>query len=370
MRILHLGKFYPPAHGGVERVIAELVEGCNAAGLQTDVLCANEILKTQTTTYRIGKMSYTIMRAASFGKLARTAIAPMMIAHLRSLAAQYDIIHVHHPDPMAALALFLVRPKAKIVLQWHADIVRQKRLLRFYAPLLRWLIRRADVVVGATRAHIEDSDYTPLFAPKGRVIPYSITPLAPQENCIELDKRFFNVFALGRLVYYKGFAYLIDAANALDESFRIFIGGDGALYRNLSEQIVRHNLQNRVFLLGALSTQEICNYFEQCDVFVLPSIERTEMFGIVQLEAMGFGKPVVATKIERSGVHDVNVDMQSGLIVPACDSQALAGALRTLKDDKALYTQLAQGARERIRAFLPEQIIPQWHALYRGLCEG
>lgn len=370
MRILHLGKFYPPTHGGVERVIAELVEGCNAVGLQTDVLCASETLQSQTTTHRIGETHYTIMRAASFGKLARTAIAPMMIARLHAMGSQYDIIHIHHPDPMAALALFLVRPKAKVVLQWHSDIVRQKRLLRFYAPLLQWLIRRADVVVGATRAHIEDSDYTPHFAQKGRVIPYSITPLAPQENCIELDKRFFNVFALGRLVYYKGFEYLIDAADALDESFRIFIGGDGALYQKLSAQIVRRNLQNRVFLLGALSTQEICNYFEQCDVFVLPSIERTEMFGIVQLEAMGFGKPVVATKIERSGVHDVNVDMQSGLIVPVCDSPALANALRMLKDDRALYAKLSCGAKQRIQAFLPENVISQWRALYQGLCEG
>lgn len=370
MRILHLGKFYPPTHGGVERVIAELVEGCNAAGLQTDVLCANETLRSQTTSHKSGAMSYTITRAASFGKLARTAIAPMMIAQLRSLAPQYDIIHVHHPDPMAALALFLVRPKAKIVLQWHADIVRQKRLLRFYAPLLQWLIRRADVVVGATQAHIKDSDYAPQFAQKSRVIPYSITPLTPQESYIQLDKRFFNVFALGRLVSYKGFEYLIHAASMLDENFRIFIGGGGALYPKLSAQIMRHNLQSRVFLLGALSTQEICNYFEQCDAFVLPSIERTEMFGIVQLEAMGFGKPVVATQIQRSGVHFVNVHLQSGLIVPICDSQALANALCTLKNDKALYTQLAQGAQERIQAFLPKQIIPQWRALYHGLCEG
>lgn len=367
MKILHLGKFYPPTHGGIERIIAELVQRCNAIGFCVDVLCANECLKTVVDDFYIDDKSFRVIRAASFGKIASTAISPMMIHYLRDMGKQYDIIHIHHPDPMAALALFLSGSKAKIVLQWHADILRQKQLLKFYNPLLRWLIRRADVVVGATKAHIYDSDYSNLILHKSMIIPFAIAPLIPQKRCIELPKQRFKIFALGRLVSYKGFRYLIESAKELNDDFLILIGGDGVLYDELKRQIHQLGLGERVCLLGALSAQECYNYFEQCDVFVLPSIERTEMFGIVQVEAMAFGKPIVSTCIERSAVSYVNRDGESGLVVLARDSLALANAFKRLKDDAMLYAKLSQGAKERVVEFLPENVIPQWKKMYEEL---
>jgi rhamnosyl/mannosyltransferase len=154
MKILQLGKFYP-IRGGVEKVMYDLMLGLSEQQVHCDMLCAS------TEDHPAGTMQLNpyarLIVVPTRVKLAATMLSPGMITTLRKIAKEYAIIHVHHPDPMACLALFLSGYKGKVVLHWHSDILKQKTLLKLYAPLQRWLINRADLIVGTTPVYVRQS---------------------------------------------------------------------------------------------------------------------------------------------------------------------------------------------------------------------
>ena len=155
------------------------------------------------------------------------------------------------------------------------------------------------------------------------------------------------VFALGRLVPYKGFRTLVKAASHLGPDYQILIGGTGPLYDSLQKAIDSLGLQDRIKLLGFVDGAHLPVLFGACDVFVLSSDQKTEAFGIVQIEAMSCGKPVVATEIPQSGVSWVNREGVSGLNVPPGNSLAMAEAIRSICRNPDDYLQFAAGAMER-----------------------
>ncbi|MDP3224808.1 MAG: glycosyltransferase, partial [Rubrivivax sp.] len=144
MKVLQISKFYPPVMGGIESVAWELTEGLNRAGVRADVLCSNQVPRMSHETAASG---YTITRAASMGMVLSTSIAPVMARVLRQVNAAYDVIHVHMPDPMAALAIWAAQPRGTVVVHWHSDVIRQRKTLKLYEPLQRWLLARADAIV-------------------------------------------------------------------------------------------------------------------------------------------------------------------------------------------------------------------------------
>jgi rhamnosyl/mannosyltransferase len=194
------------------------------------------------------------------------------------------------------------------------------------------------------------------------VLPIGISPILPDEKkVLEIKERYNGkkiVFSLGRLVSYKGFKYLVDAAKYLSDDYIILIGGDGNLKKELQEQIIKSRLSEKVKLLGRVSDDDLPNYYGACDVYCLSSIHKTEAFAIVQIEAMSCGKPVVATKIPGSGVSWVNADGESGLNVESENSKALAEAIYKILGDTEQYQKYSTGARERFtQLFKKENMI-------------
>lgn len=375
MKVLQLGKFYPPVNGGIETVTFDLTENLNRAGVPTDVLVASP-----SRSSSVEQNAYRIFRAGSYGTLFSTSLSIAYVRLLHKLRKSYDIITIHMPNPLAALAVFLVRPRARLVLLWHSDIIRQKHLLMLFRPLERWLLRRAGVVVGPTAAHVDTSDMS-RFMYKRAVIPFSIDAdaFAADYNTdlyANLRKAYADkllVFGAGRLTYYKGFQYLIKAAAELNADIQILIGGTGPEEERLRELI--HNLdQNehpnrtgRFKLMGRLSQRDLVACYRACDVFCLPSTHRSEMFGVVQLEAMACGKPVISTDIPRSGVPLVNRHAETGLIVPPGDVSALKEALHSMQDSN-FRTRLAERAFAYVReTYRPDTITQQWRKLYADL---
>jgi len=368
MKILHLGKFYPVG-GGVEKVMLDIVKGLSERDIACDMLCANvgkgsrEIVLTPQNR---------IICTRTLLKKYATMISPQMITTLRRIAASYDIVHVHHPDPMAALSLWLSGYKGRVVLHWHSDIVKQKKLLGLYLPLQSWLIRRADLIVGTTSVYIAASRHLTEVQHKCTHLLIGIPPVVPKADAVELIRRRYAhkkiVFSLGRLVHYKGYRYLIDAAGHLDDSYVVLIGGSGPLRDELQQQIDDNGLNNRVRLLGSLTDEELPAYYGACDVYCLSSIMKTEAFAIVQIEAMSCGKPVVSCNIEGSGVPWVNADGESGLVVEVEDGQALADAIRRIMDRPGFYEQLSAGALNRYQKFFTkEKMIDRCIELYQQL---
>jgi len=358
MKILQFGKFFPPATGGIESFIFDLTEELSKK-IKCDVLCSNS--KNKTSIER--KENYIVIRTASFGKLFSTSISPAMIYWLKRIGNNYDIIHLHLPDPMGNLAYFLVRPKAKLILHWHSDIIRQKSILFFYKPLQDWLLERADRIIATSPKYMEGSEYLKKYKKKCVVIPLGLNPEKLKINEIKIKeiKHLFRgkpiIFSLGRLIYYKGYEYLIEAMRNVDAY--LLIGGSGPLRKFLQKQIEKLNLSKKVFLLGKVRDEDLGSYYQACDIFCLPSIYKSEAFGLVQAEAMYFGKPIVSTDIEGSGVSWVNQNGVTGLVVPPKNAIALAKAVNKIIKNPELKKKFSENAKRRFEEEFRIEIITE-----------
>jgi len=354
MKILQFGKFYYPVFGGMERTMYEIVEGFDTLGVTCDVLCSNTKAKNEVSHYK----NYKVYRAASLGLLNSTPISPQLVTTLKKLCNSYDIIQVHHPDPMAFLALYLVRPSGKIIVQWQSDIVRQKKMLKLFRPLQDWVLKRADKIIVATDAYAEHSPFLAPYQEKIEVIPIGIAEeelKTDDAGIAEIENRYKGkkiVLSFGRLVDYKGFNYLIEAAQYLDDEYMILIGGNGPRKEDLEKLIEKHNLQDKVELLGHVDEKEKYNYFKASTLFCLPSVTKAEAYGVVLVEAMAFGKPIVSSNIKESGMVWVNQDQVTGLQVPSRSPEALAAAIEKIGNDPKLYREFSENAKKRYHEIL------------------
>lgn len=353
MRVLQVSKFYPPVLGGIETVAWELTEGLNRAGVRTDVLCSNQSPHSRLEQTAAG---YTVQRTACLGMVLSTSMAPVMPLHLARMAARAHLVHVHMPDPMAAAALWAVRPRVPVVVHWHSDVIRQRRALKAYEPLQRWLLQRADAIIATSPPYADASQALQPWRSKVAVVPIGISDnhsLDCSMKAAALRKRFRGrriVFALGRMTYYKGFDVLIEAAADLPADCAVLIGGQGDLLEHYRSMVAKRGLAGKVILLGHINDDELPSHFEACDIFCMPSTVRSEAYGVAMLEAMVMSKPVVASNILGSGVPWVNLHGLTGLNVEASNPSALTNALTELLLDDALRARMGLAARARYEA--------------------
>lgn len=357
MRIIQLGKYFPPDWGGIETVTHNLAVGFCRRGIGNTVLASTDSADDEARIEIPDATETThVYRAANLFKLASAPVSWRYVAQFRRLMRDHDVVLAHMPNPLACATLLLSGYQGKVALFWHSDVIRQRLLLHAFQRLQDWTVRRADVIIGATRAHVEESDCTPLFSGRSTVISYPVdeelrelarTIVPPSSGLSHKQK--VTVLAVGRLVYYKGFQYLIQAAAALPKRFHFVIAGTGPDRAMLERLIAQANLGTRVRLAGSLTRAALRDHYRACDLFCLPSVERAEMFGVVQQEAMAHGKPVVSCRIPRSGVPYVNRHEEVGLLVPPRDAQALANAIHHLAVDDALYMRVAHNGLQEIK---------------------
>lgn len=371
MKVLQVSKFYWPVMGGIETVTWELVEGMNRTGLQVGVLCSNQRPVTQRQQFPGG---YEVVRAASLGMLLSTSMAPAMVHEMCRLSAGRDIVHVHMPDPMAALAIWAARPKAKLVVHWHSDVVKQRRAMKFYEPLQTWLLARAAAIITTSPPYGEFSGALQPWRSKVEVIPIGISDnagAACADQTVQIRQRYGGrriIFALGRMTYYKGYEVLIEAAASLPEDCVVLIGGDGELLQQHRALIARRGLQDKVHLLGHVPNSELPTYYHACDVFCMPSTVRSEAYGVSMVEAMVMGKAIVASDIAGSGVPWVNVNGGTGLNTPASQPAPMAAALLRLLDDTTLRERLGVASRQRyLQEFNAKLMTKRTISLYQRL---
>jgi rhamnosyl/mannosyltransferase len=371
VRVLQISKFYPPVMGGIESVAWELTEGLNRAGVPTDVLCAAQATRTVVEQRDTG---YRVIRAGQWGMWMSTSMSPAMPLRLLGLAQDHDIIHVHMPDPMAAAAVWMARPKGRLVVHWHSDVIRQRRALKLYQPLQDWLLDRAAAIVATSEPYARASAALQRWQHKVSVIPIGISDNRPQacsERAAAIRQRYGRrhlVFALGRMTYYKGFDVLIDAAAALPDDCVVAIGGQGELLEHYRTQVKRRGLAGKVHLLGHIPDDELASHFEACDVFCMPSTLRAEAYGVAMVEAMVMGRPIVASDIPGSGVPWVNVHGRTGYNVPVQQPRELAAALTLLLHDDSLRADMGAASRQRyLDEFAAPLMTGRMLELYRTL---
>lgn len=367
--VLQIGRYFPPHIGGTENVMRDLTEGLNKEGIKCDVLCCNDTNKYEETELP----GYKVMRTKTNWKVGSIAISFQQIMKLKSIWRNYDIIHLHHPAPMATLAVLLINPSCKVVVYWHSDIVRQKILLLFFKPFQNLLLKLSSAVVATNPKYITGSNALQKYPLKTTYIPIGISPLTPlgPADLALLKSKYAEkkiIFSLGRLVEYKGFKYLVDAATHLPPDYLILIGGEGRLRPALQKQIAENSLEDKVKLLGKLSDNELAGYYNICDLFCLPSISKNEAFGLVLAEAMSFSKPIVATNIPGSGVPWVNEHEVTGLNVEVENAVELANSIKMILSNPALARKYGEAAFRRYSdIFKKESMTNSFIKLYNSV---
>lgn len=347
-RVLHVGKFYPPVSGGMERVVETL---CRAsAGLvQSDVLVMNT--GRETIEERVDGVHVTrVGKVASAGSV---AIAPALASRLRR--AEADLIVLHEPNPWALLSFAIARPKTPLVIWYHSDVVRHPLQYRlFYAPVAHPAYSRALRFIVSSPPLGQHAAALAPYRDRIRVIPFGIDPdawapdPAMRARAAQLARELgpFVLFA-GRHVPYKGVDVLLRALRG--GSVKAVIAGDGPQRATWETLALELGLGDRVRFTGDVPDAELRALVHACEALVLPSVTRAEAFGYVQIEAMACARPVISTDVP-SGVSWVNQHERTGLIVPAGDPDALRAAMERMTGDAALRERMGRAGRERVDA--------------------
>ncbi|MCX6715033.1 MAG: glycosyltransferase [Candidatus Uhrbacteria bacterium] len=348
MQILHVNKYFPPWIGGIETIVSEITEFLQDDTHVNHVLvCQGSHATTSTETIQ----GVNVIRVKTWGSLFSMPLSFEFFSRFKKEMQTTDVVLLHHPFPLGFLAAALFAKKKRIVVFYHADIVRQKWVATLLAPLFHLIFARAsDIIVTSNRVK-EFSPHLRAYQSKCKTIPLWIHEtdfdLTSQNKQMADEIRTTYgqplVLSVGRLVSYKGYDIFMDAMK--DISVHALIIGTGPLKQELLEHIRKNNLASRITILDPV--QNLAPYYYAATLFVLPSITHAEAFGIVQLEAMYCGCPVVNTAL-KTGVPEVSLDQITGLTVPPNDSAALAQAINTILSNQEMRAKFSERAHERV----------------------
>ncbi len=366
--MLHVYKDFHPVPGGIEGHIRDLAVRLRRLGVDASVL----VTSPDRHTRREVLFGVPVTKAGRLGQLASTPISPALCLELWRTEA--DVYHLHFPYPLGEAA-YLLRPRGRLVITYHSDIVRQRNLLRFYRPLLGRLLRRADAILVTSPQYLESSPFLRPVAAKCRVVPLGID--LSRFDAFDPDRVAAwraklgspLVLFVGRFRYYKGLDYLLGALR-LVPGVRLGLVGDGPAGPRLRRLVAEFGLESRVTFLGVLPDGELPALYRAADVYVLPATERSEAFGISLLEAMAAGLPVVTTELG-TGTSYVNRHRETGLIVPPRDPEALAAALAELLADPERRRAMGSAGRKRVEAeFTLDRMVGEVLRVYRGVLQN
>ncbi|MCK8497806.1 glycosyltransferase [Myxococcus fulvus] len=375
LRVLHLGKFYPPASGGIESHVQTLARAQAAQGARVEVLCANHSRDSGNTSHEFHGKSPTLeewdglVRVVRLGRrasVARMDVLPELPGTLRRMLAQgVDVVHLHTPNPTMLLALDMLPRLPAVFVTHHSDVIRQKVAGALFRPLELLLYTRALRIFSDSEAYIEGSSLLKLFRSKVRALPLGIDVepyLRPSAEVLAAEARWRQDFAgtplwlmVGRLVYYKG---LFTALEALAKApGRLVVVGVGPLEAEGRARAKALGVESRVTWAGYLPPASLMGAYRAATALWFPSNARSEAYGLSQAEAMASGLPVLNTAIPHSGVAWVSRHEETGLTVPVGDADALARAAKRLVEEPGLAERLGRGARERAEAELRHDVM-------------
>ena len=330
------------------------------------VLVTSQVLATTVETLN----GVRVIKAARLATVASTPLSlslPWQLFHQRP-----DITHLHFPYPVGEMAHYVLGRGRRTVLTYHSDVIRQATILRFYAPLMRRMLRRVDQIIVSSPNYLESSAVLREFRDKCQLVPFGIDRTRFLSASPEQGQAIRSHYGEGPLLlfvgvlrYYKGLSYLLEAMPKIPA--RLLIVGEGPMRESLLAQAGALRLGDKVIFAGRVADEDLPAYYQAADLFVLPASERSEAYGLVQLEAMSSGLPVVCTELG-TGTSYVNLHGESGLVVPPRDPDALAEAITALLTDHALWRRLAAGALARSELFTVERMLAGISQVYAHVC--
>ncbi len=371
MRVVHVYKHYYPVIGGIENHVRALAEEQVRRGYDVAVMAASPGHRGMERVVN-GVRLVLLPRLAT---LCSTPICPSFPIRLRR--ERPDLIHLHFPYPPGEVARLALGGSTPTVITYHSDIVRQRRLLRLYEPLLRRVLQRADRIVVTSPPYLRTSPYLPPVTAKCSVVPLGIDVERFATNGCRngngrsvrgrwgIPEESFVVGFVGRMRYYKGLDHLLRAMTQVPAA-RLLLVGDGPLRHGLQRLARALGIAGRVVFAGEVSNEDLPACYRAADLFVLPSTGRAEAFGTSLVEAMATGLPVISTEVS-SGTSWVNEAGTTGLVVPPSDAAALASAIDRLRGDAPLRSRMGAAARGRaVSLFRLSSMVDRVDEVYRA----
>ncbi len=384
LRVLHLGKYFPPHPGGMETFLRDLLW----ASLRDRVAVAALVHQSRPgqasarETCRGSAGSFPLLRAGLWFRMLYTPVSPAFPWLLGRLLREFTphVIHVHMPSPSAFWLLLSPRArKLPWVLHWQADPVDAsagaitRLVYRWcYRPLQDALLRRCRAVIVTSPAYLESSEPLQRYREKCTVIPLGLDPqtlhAAPRKPAETGGG--FRLLAVGRLAYYKALDTLLLALQSLPD-VRLAIVGEGEEGKRLRQMARQLGVDQRVEFLGSLDSKALALEYRRCDCLCLPSSERSEAFGLVLLEAMSFARAVIASDIPGSGVGWVVQDGVNGIKVAPRAVDQWVSAITRLDDDRDLCRRLGEAGRDMFEArYHIDRCAGSVHELYRRVLQA
>ncbi|HZY45761.1 MAG TPA: glycosyltransferase [Anaerolineae bacterium] len=377
MRILHIYKDYFPVLGGIENHVRVLAEAGVQRGHEVTVLAASLDRSLQIETLNGVKL----IKTPRWINISSAPMSPAMFRWAQKIGASAGIVHLHFPYPLGELAHLFSGSPAKTIITYHSDIVRQKFLRMIYRPFLWRILRKADRIIATSDRYRDTSPYISRFKEKCVTIPLGsdidhFANVDPQK-VLELRKQLIPdkertthsiLLSVGRLRYYKGLDDLIRALPAIPDAITVIVGS-GPMQAEWRQLVRSGGVANRVVFAGEVDDQELPLYYAASDLFVLPANARAEAFGTVIVEAMAAGRAVISTEIG-TGTSWINVNGQTGLVVPPHAPDQLAAAINSLLNDPDRRKKYGQAAQVRAQAdFSVNKMIDRVYDVYQSLIE-
>jgi len=368
MRILQVNKLYAPVVGGVETVVRDIAEGLTPYTDMQVLVCQSKGRRTHEFFNGV-----EVTRANSLGTLLSMPLSLDFFRQYKRVSQEANIVQLHFPFPLADLAVWLFGCKGKLVVWWHSDIVRQKVLLKLLKPLIHRTLKRADSIIVASNETLSSSKFLPAYEHKCTIIPFGLDfeaykNIANENFLITNAPHSKKLLFVGRLVYYKGVDLLIKAMKSV-ENAELFIVGNGALEEHLKSEAKVIGITTKVHFLGTLPREQLLSAYNSCDCLIFPSCASSETFGLTQLEAMYYAKPVINTNLP-TAVPWVSVHEETGLTVPVGDVKSLANAINRLVYDDNLREKLGQNASRRVRELFDRRdMLDKLYNHYQNLLE-
>lgn len=367
MKILHVYKDYYPVIGGIENHVRLVAEQQAAAGHDVTVLVTSRGAGTETLELN----GVHVIKAA---RLAHVASTPLSVSlPYRLWRERPDVTHLHYPYPVGEVAQLAFGRSRHTLLSYHSDVVKQQAILKLYRPTMERVLRSVDRILVATPNYLATSETLAGFESKCEIMPYGIdrAPFvnADPDEAAALRAEYGPgplLLFVGVLRYYKGLSYLLDAMPRVAPEARLLIAGDGPMGPELREQASALGLGERVGFLGRVPDEALPALYRAADLFVLPASQRSEAFGLVMVEAMSAGTPVICTELG-TGTSFVNQHDTSGLVIAPRDPDALAAGINTVLSDEALRQRLAAGAVAHSAYFSVERMMADLDRVYAEL---
>ncbi|WP_077530422.1 glycosyltransferase [Vreelandella utahensis] len=367
MRVLHVYRtYFPESQGGLEETIRQICMGTQALGVSNRVFT----LAPGASGEVIQRPEAAVVRHRLDAEVASCGLSLPAIRAFRQEARQADLVHYHFPWPFADLLHLLCGARTPSVLTYHSDVIRQRRLMALYGPLMWRFLKSVDRVVATSPNYLASSPVLQRLPEGADVIPIGLDeasyPTPSQADLAEVRAQVGRDFYLfvGVLRYYKGLHTLLDAVAGTD--LPVVIAGAGPVEDELRERVRREALENVVFL-GQVSDAQKMALFQLSRAVVFPSHLRSEAFGLTLVEGAMCSRPLISAEMG-SGTSYVNAHDESGLVVRPADARDLRAALQRLHSDEALVARLGHGARQRYeRLFTGQCMAEAYYGLYQRL---